>query len=165
MRPVPHPVGPGQESVWDYPRPPRCEKTSAHIEIEFGGVRIASTDQAYRILETSHPPTYYLPMDAFRPGTLILNRRNQSWCEWKGAADYWTVVSPTRRAPDVAWSYPDPTPDYRAIANHVAVYAHAMDRCTVNGEVVTPQPGNFYGGWVTSTIIGPFKGEPGTMGW
>ena len=165
MRPKPLPVGPGQESVWDYPRPPRCEKTSARIEIVFDGFLVASTDQAYRVLETSHPPTYYLPIDAFAPGTLELSRRGQSWCEWKGAADYWTVVGPNRRAVDCAWSYPDPTPGYRQISGHVAVYAHAMDRCTVDGEVVTPQPGNFYGGWVTSNIVGPFKGEPGTMGW
>ena len=165
MRPVPLPVGPNQESVWDYPRPPRCEKASARIEIEFDGLVVASTDQAYRVVETSHPPTYYLPTNAFRPGTLVVSRRNQSWCEWKGAAVYWSIVGSTRTAPDCAWSYPNPTSGYRSITGHVAVYAHTMDRCTVDGETAIPQPGNFYGGWVTSNVIGPFKGIPGSMGW
>jgi len=163
-RPVPLPPGPGQESVWDYPRPPRVEPFGGSIEIHFGGRRIARTDRAHRVLETSHPPTYYLPRDAFEPGVLRPTG-GATWCEWKGQASYFDVVVGDAVAPRAAWTYETPTPGFEAIAGAIAVMARAMDRCTVNGEGVTPQPGGFYGGWVTSAVVGPFKGEPGTMGW
>lgn len=164
MRPTPIIPGPGQESVWDYPRPPRLEPVSDHVEIVFGGVTIAATDAAYRVLETSHPPTYYLPMDCFVPGTLQ-SASGSSVCEWKGRAVYYDVVSAGTVASRVAWGYPEPTPAFVALTDHVAVYAAPMDACSVGGELVEPQPGGFYGGWVTRAVVGPFKGGPGSMGW
>jgi uncharacterized protein (DUF427 family) len=163
-RPVPEVPGRGQESVWDYPRPPLLERTSQRIEIVLGGVTIASTDAAYRVLETSHPPTYYLPRDAFVPGALR-PAEGSSYCEWKGTAAYLDVLGGEAVAPRAAWTYPEPKASFAVIADHVAVYPGPMDRCTVDGEVVTPQPGGFYGGWVTSRVVGPFKGGPGTEGW
>jgi uncharacterized protein (DUF427 family) len=163
-RPAPHPVGAGQESVWDYPRPPRLEREPRRIRVTFAGEVVADTTAAYRVLETSHPPTYYLP-----PGDIALDALvpadGASVCEWKGVACYWTVRAAGREAPRAAWSYPDPTPAFSDLADHVAFYCPAMDGCEVGGEVATPQPGGFYGGWVTSWVVGPFKGEPGTMGW
>ncbi len=165
QRPGPHPINPGQESVWDYPRPPRCEKSSARIEIIFAGELIASTSNAYRILETSHPPSFYLPPADVNPDFIRPSGRRPSFCEWKGLAVYWTVEANGQSARDVAWSYPKPTPGYEAIADHVAFYPAAMDSCCVDGELVIPQPGGFYGGWITSDVAGPFKGAAGTMGW
>ena len=164
MRPQPIPPQPGQESVWDYPRPPRLEPTTKHIRIVFNGVVIADTRRAWRVLETSHPPVYYIPpedtrMEYLQPGA------GRSFCEWKGAAGYYTLEVNGRRAENVAWYYPKPTPTFAAIRDHVAFYAAPMDACTVDGERVTPQPGGFYGGWITTDIVGPFKGEPGTTGW
>jgi uncharacterized protein (DUF427 family) len=157
--------GPGQESVWDYPRPPRLERAGVRIEVVLGGVRVVTTDDALRVLETSHPPTYYLPETDFAPGSLR-PAAGSSFCEWKGQAAYCDVVGGDGRvAQRAGWTYPSPTPPYQALAGYVAVYAAAMDRCTVDGEVVRPQPGGFYGGWVTSTVVGPFKGEPGTQFW
>jgi uncharacterized protein (DUF427 family) len=163
-RPVRIEPGPGQESVWDYPRPPRLEPTPALIEVVFGGQTVARTNRALRVLETSHPPTYYLPVDAFEPGSLV-PAMGQSVCEWKGVATYFDVVAGTAVAPRAAWGYPDPSPAFAQLADHVAVYPSAMDVCTVDGEVVVSQPGDFYGGWITSTVVGPFKGEPGTRLW
>lgn len=164
MRPQPIQPAPGQESVWDYPRPPRLEPTAKHIQIIFNGVMIADTHQAYRVLETSHPPVYYLPpadiqMVYLTPGS------GSSWCEWKGPARYYTLTIGPKQAKNVAWYYPHPTPHFTAIKNYVAFYAAPMDACLVDGEKVRPQPGQFYGGWITHDIVGPFKGEPGTMGW
>jgi len=161
---VPETAGPGQESVWDYPRPPRLERTDQRIEIVLGGVTVASTTAAYRVLETSHPPTYYLPAEAFLPGSLR-PAAGSSFCEWKGTAAYLDVLGGTEVAPRAAWTYPHPTPPFAALTGHVAVYPAPMDRCTVDGEVVEPQPGGFYGGWVTSRVVGPFKGGPGSRGW
>jgi len=156
--------GPGQESVWDYPRPPRLERFGGHIRIVLGGVTIADTRGAYRVLETSHPPSYYLPPDDIRPDALVA-ASGTSLCEWKGAARYFDVVGGAKRAPRAAWGYPDPTPAFLAIAGYVAFYPAPMDACFVDGERVTPQPGGFYGGWITANIVGPFKGGPGTVGW
>ena len=164
MRPQPLPVAPGQESVWDYPRPPRLEPVESLIEIEFGGRSIVSTRGAFRVLETSHPPTYYIPPSAILGGTLQ-SPSPSTVCEWKGRATAWDVVAQDRRALRAAWSYATPSPAFQAIAGFVAFYAGAMDRCTVDGETVAPQPGGFYGGWITPRIMGPFKGGPGTMGW
>jgi uncharacterized protein (DUF427 family) len=152
------------EDVWSYPRPPALQPVSRPIRIVFAGRTIAATGAAYRVLETSHPPVYYLPPDAFT-GCTLLPAPGRSFCEWKGVARYWTIEAGGRRAERAAWSYPDPTPDFAAIRDHLAVYAGAMDACFVGEEAVTPQPGGFYGGWVTSDLKGPFKGGPGTMGW
>lgn len=162
--PRPDSPGPGQESVWDYPRPPRLEDYRGSITIELGGQEIASTTRAWRVLETSHPPTYYLPREAFADGVLR-PADGASWCEWKGQASYFDLVTPAREALRAAWTYPRPTPRFVAIADAIAVLAAHVDRCTVDGEEVTPQPGGFYGGWITSHVVGPFKGIPGSVGW
>jgi len=156
--------GPGQESVWDYPRPPRVEGTSKHIQVVFNGVVIAETRRAVRVLETSHPPVYYIPpqdikMEHLRPAS------RSSYCEWKGRAVYYTLSVGEKQAENAAWYYPDPTPGFEAIQGYVAFYPHLMDACYVDGERVQAQVGGFYGGWITSDIVGPFKGEPGTWGW
>lgn len=164
MKPKRIAPGPGQESVWDYPRPPRLETTPRHIQVYFNGLLLADTRRAYRVLETSHPPVYYLPPADIQMQCLI-PAGGQSWCEWKGQAAYYSVVVGERRAENVAWYYPNPTPSFLPIKNYVAFYPRPMDRCLVDGEVVVPQPGGFYGGWITSDVVGPFKGEPGTMGW
>ena len=152
------------ESVWDYPRPPRLEPSAELVEVVLGGTVIASTRASYRVLETSHPPTYYLPREAFAEGTLR-PAEGSSFCEWKGVASYYDLVAGTAVAARAAWCYPDPAPGFEAIAGHLAVYPGLVDRCTVDGEVVEPQPGGFYGGWITSRVTGPFKGGPGTRGW
>ena len=156
---------PPSESVWDYPRPPRLEPTTRRIRIVFGGATIVDTRRALRLLETSHPPTYYVPLadvatDALRPVA-----GGQSFCEWKGVASYFDVVSGEHVAGRAAWTYVEPSPPYAALGEHVAFYAASMDACYVDEERVTPQPGGFYGGWITSDLIGPFKGAPGTTGW
>jgi uncharacterized protein (DUF427 family) len=150
--------------VADFPRPPAIEKVLDTVKIVLGGQVIAQTTQAWRILETTHPPTYYLPRNAFAPGSLVASRRT-SFCEWKGLASYLTLVGGNRTEPDAGWTYPDPTPAYAAIRDHVAVYAGRMDVCMVGEERVVPQPGGFYGGWITSEFEGPFKGGPGTQFW
>ena len=150
--------------MWDYPRPPRVEPAVVEVGVTFNGVLLVSTRSALRVLETSHPPTYYLPMAAFVPGSLVPTG-GQSFCEWKGVAAYFDVVAGSVVAERAAWGYPYPTTAYHALRDHVAIYPAAMGTCTVDGEVVTPQPGNFYGGWVTSRVVGPFKGEAGSRGW
>jgi uncharacterized protein (DUF427 family) len=162
--PEPITPGPGQESVWDYPRPPRVEESAALIEIELGGTVVARTSRSWRVLETSHPPTYYLPRAAFLPDVLRDAPRT-TWCEFKGQATYLDLVHGGRVAPGAAWTYLRPSAGFEAIAGAVAVMAAMVDRCTVDGETVTPQPGGFYGGWITSAVVGPFKGAPGTTGW
>ncbi|GAC1644156.1 MAG: DUF427 domain-containing protein [Herpetosiphon sp.] len=156
--------GPGQESVWDYPRPPRVELSAARIRIMFQGVVIADSQRAQRVLETSHPPVYYVPPDDIRMEFLV-EARGTTVCEWKGAASYWDVVVIGNRVPHAAWSYPRPTPDFAVLQRYLAFYPSKMDSCTVNDEPVVAQPGDFYGGWITSNIVGPFKGDAGTMGW
>ncbi|NUR08472.1 MAG: DUF427 domain-containing protein [Nocardioidaceae bacterium] len=163
-RPTPEVPGPGQESVWDYPRPPRVERSSEEVVVTLGGALVARTTSALRVLETSHPPTYYLPRPAFAPGSLR-TAGGGSYCEWKGAATYLDVIGGDVVASRAGWFYPVPTAPYAAIVEHVALYPGLMDECTVDGEVVTAQPGGFYGGWVTSRVVGPFKGGPGTEGW
>ena len=152
--------GPGQESVWDYPRPPRVEATADRIRIRLDGQVIADTTDAVRVLETSHPPVYYVPRSAFVDGVLT-PADGASFCEFKGAARYLSVGTATR----AAWYYPNPSPGYEQLVDRVAVYPSAMDSCEVACETVTPQAGDFYGGWITSKVVGSFKGEPGTMGW
>lgn len=155
---------PGQESVWDYPRPPRLERERRRVRVELGGVVVADTNEAFRVLETSHPPTYYLPPIAFRPGSLV-PASGESLCEWKGLARYFDVVGGESRAPRGAWSYPDPFEEFAELTAHVSVYVGLMDACWVGEHRATPQPGGFYGGWVTSLVAGPFKGAPGSSGW
>jgi uncharacterized protein (DUF427 family) len=156
--------GPGQESVWDYPRPPRIERTTRHLRVVFHGVTLAETRRAYRVLETSHPPVYYIPPEDIQMEYLQPTART-SMCEWKGQARYYTVRVGDREARHAAWAYPRPTPAFASIQGYVAFYAQAMDVCTVDGEVVEPQPGGFYGGWITRDIVGPFKGVAGSAGW
>ena len=152
------------ESVWDYPRPPRAEPSDEHVVLVHAGSVVAETTSSVRVLETSHPPTYYLPRDAFADGVLRPVERT-TWCEWKGRATYLDLVVGDTVVRAAAWTYADPAPGFEAIRDHVAVYPGRLDRCTVDGEVVQAQPGDFYGGWITSRVTGPFKGGPGTRGW
>ncbi|MDQ3641981.1 MAG: DUF427 domain-containing protein [Actinomycetota bacterium] len=163
-RPQPAPPGPGQESVWAYPRPPRVEPCRSQVEVVFAGVTIAVTLASLRVLETSHPPNYYFPPDSVIPGVFRASLKT-SWCEWKGRATYYSVVHRGKAVADAVWTYPDPLPGYEALAGYLAFYPALMEACLVDTELVLPQPGGFYGGWVTSKVVGPFKGEPGTMGW
>ena len=154
----------GQESVWDYPRPPRVEKSTERIQITLGGVVIADTTDACRVLETSHPPVYYLPRADFADEVLS-PASGSSFCEFKGSAKYVTLRGGGHVAQGAGWFYPTPTAGFDELRDRVAVYPSAMDSCTVDGEAVTPQEGDFYGGWITSRVVGPFKGAPGTLGW
>lgn len=155
---------PGQESVWDYPRPPRLEPSAKHIQIVFNGATIGDSRRAWRVLETSHPPVYYVPPDDLLMASFAPTTR-RSFCEWKGQAHYYTISVGDKTAVDAAWFYPAPTAGFQQIAGYVAVYPSKMDACFVDGERVVAQPGDFYGGWITSDIVGPFKGSPGTWGW
>lgn len=156
--------GPGEESVWDYPRPPRLEGFPGHIQVIFNCRVIADTRKAKRVLETSHPPVYYIPPEDIDMQYLEKSS-GASFCEWKGQAFYCAVVVGQRRADRAAWYYPDPAETFEAIKDYVAFYPEPMDACMVDDEKVVPQPGGFYGGWITSKIVGPFKGEPGTANW
>ena len=162
----PHPIapGPGQESVWDYPRPPRLEPTDRRIRVVVAGVTIADTTAALRVLETASPPTFYIPPADVRLDLLVPETRH-TVCEWKGEASYWAIRVGQRLVPSAGWSYPRPTRDFEAIRDHLAFYAGRVDEAWVGEERVRPQAGDFYGGWVTSEIVGPFKGDPGTLGW
>lgn len=156
--------GPNQESVWDYPRPPRLQDSTKHVQVVFNGIIIADTHRAKRVLETSHPPVYYIPpvdinIEYLTPAT------RSSWCEWKGRAAYYTVAVGRKQVSHAAWYYPNPNPGFESIRYYVAFYPSLMEACYVNGERVQAQEGDFYGGWITSEIIGPFKGGPGTVGW
>ena len=164
MRPVPLPAGPGQESVWDYPRPPRVEPDGRLVVVTLGGVEVCRTRCGLRVLETSHPPVWYLPEQDWAPGSLE-PAGGSSYCEWKGDASYLTVVGGDRRAERAAWTYRDPVASFAVLRGTVAVYPGAVDACTVDGERVRPQDGGFYGGWVTSDVVGPFKGGPGSTWW
>jgi uncharacterized protein (DUF427 family) len=152
------------ERVAAYPRPPRLERSDRLVRIQLGGETIAETNEAFRVLETFHPPSWYLPPEAFRPGVLR-PAPGGSFCEWKGRARYWTLAAGGVVAEAAGWSYPDPTPAFADLQDHVAVYAGRMEACFVDGERVVPQPGGFYGGWITTELAGPFKGGPGTLGW
>jgi uncharacterized protein (DUF427 family) len=157
--------GPGQESVWDYPRPPRIERVEQPLRVEHGGRLIAAAPGGWRILETSHPPVYYLGAETVEAGVLRPNDRT-SFCEFKGVAHYWDIVEGARVVvADAGWSYPLPAMPYAALKDHVAFYAGRVDACFVGDERVVPQPGDFYGGWITAAIVGPFKGGAGTRGW
>jgi uncharacterized protein (DUF427 family) len=153
----------GQESVWDYPRPPRVVGDTRHVEVWHGTQCIADTRRAWRVLETASPPTFYLPaedvaMACLRPVP------GSSFCEWKGSASYFSLASGSPQDPAVAWSYPRPSAAFARLSACLSFYPGRV-RCLVDGEVVRPQPGGFYGGWITDDIVGPFKGEPGTGYW
>ncbi len=166
METLPVPIEPqsGQESVWDYPRPPRVENSSRHLQVWFNGVLIAETRRAKRVLETSHPPTWYIPPEDVRREDLHENEE-RSWCEWKGLTHYCDVEVHGVRAASAAWFYHQPTLMYEELRGYFAFYPHKMEACYVDGERVTPQAGGFYGGWITKDVVGPFKGDPGTGGW
>lgn len=155
----------GQESVWDYPRPPRLERAGARLRVIFNGQKIADTVSGYRVLETSHPPVYYIPPGEVATALLQDAGGSHSWCEFKGNARYWTLQVGDQKAESAAWSYPNPSPPFADIAGYLAFYASRVDECWVNDERVQPQAGDFYGGWITSRIVGPFKGGTGTRGW
>lgn len=162
------------ESVWDYPRPPDVVPSDEEVEVFFAGQRIAHTNQSLRVRETSHPPTYYIPMSAFTDGVLQ-PVRGTTFCEFKGVAHYFNIVADTapdgtgmrekRVAPRAAWHYPKTTSGFETLLGHVALMPGMVDYCMVAGERVQPQEGSFYGGWITSRVRGPFKGALGTLGW
>ncbi|MBZ4487974.1 DUF427 domain-containing protein [Microbacterium sp. cx-55] len=162
--PKPDPVQPGQESVWSYPRPPRLEAVDRRVVVRLGGAVIVDTSDVVRVLETSHPPVYYLPVSAFADGALR-DGVGASFCEFKGSARYLDVAGGVALRQRAAWNYPHPLPGFAELAERVALYPGMMDSCTIDGELVMAQPGGFYGGWITSDIVGPFKGVPGSMGW
>jgi uncharacterized protein (DUF427 family) len=155
---------PGQESVWDYPRPPRLVETTRHLQVVFGGIVVAETQRAWRVLETSHPPVYYFPREECRTD-LLVPAGSPTWCEWKGEATYYSLRVGDQEARRAVWTYADPAPAFTSIKDHLAFYPHLMDACYVDGERVQSQRGGFYGGWITKDIVGPFKGESGTHGW
>ena len=156
--------GPGQESVWDYPRPPRVEPVDRRIRVEFGGIVLAETERAYRVIETSSPPAYYVPPQDVEMAYLVATD-HKTFCEWKGVAKYWSVRVGERFVEHGAWSYPEPDEGFEVIRDYVAFFPGRMDACYVGEQRVMSQPGGYYGGWVTPDIVGPFKGEPGTENW
>lgn len=162
----PHPITPsaGQESVWDYPRPPDLVPSSKRVRIEWNGHVVASTGDAIRVRETSHPPCWGIPPGDVEFAHLTPSTRRTA-CEWKGEAIYWDLTDPERTVESAAWSYPHPEVTYRAIAGYLFFYPARVDRCLVDGELAVPQPGDFYGGWITAEVVGPFKGQRGTLGW
>lgn len=155
---------PATESVWDYPRPPAVQPCARRVRIELGGLIVADSTAALRVLETSHPPTIYVPPADIAPGCLE-PAGGSSFCEWKGQASYLDVVAGARRERRAAWTYRDPVARYGALRDHVAFYPSRMDACRLDDELVQAQVGDFYGGWVTADLRGPFKGGPGTSGW
>jgi uncharacterized protein (DUF427 family) len=164
MHTTPQPPGPGQESVWSYPRPPSAEPVHRRAVITLAGTVVVDTADLVRVCETSHPPTYYLPRAAFTPGVLVPGAR-RTRCEWKGVARYVDVVVPGARRSDAGWWYPEPDRRYPELTDRVALYPALFDQVRLDGVIVTPQPGGFYGGWITPEVVGPFKGEPGTSWW
>ena len=155
--------GPGQVSVWDFPRPPKLVRDTRHVVVKWEGLTVADTRNAVLVLETAHPPSVYIPWaDVARH--LLVAAPGTSLCEWKGPARYWTLSDGARRLTAVAWSYPDPLAGAEALAGGVAFYSARL-QCTVDGHAVRPQPGGFYGGWITPDLAGPFKGSPGTEAW
>jgi uncharacterized protein (DUF427 family) len=154
-----------RERVADYPRPPALVPCERRVRIELGGETIADSTSALRVLETSSPPTIYVPAADVRAGVLEPAAGRHTVCEWKGRADYWDATAGGRRAGSAAWSYPDPVPAFKALLDHLAFFAGRVDACYLDDERVRPQPGGFYGGWITDDIEGPFKGEPGTEHW
>lgn len=164
IRPTPIPPQPGQESVWDYPRPAQLEDTDKHLKVIFNGIVLAETRRGKRVLETSHPPTYYFPSEDIKLEYLSETPR-KTFCEWKGWCSYYNVSVGDKQVTHAAWRYPAPTSNFVPIKEYYGFSARLMDACYVDDELVTPQPGEYYAGWITKDIVGPFKGEPGTRGW
>lgn len=164
MKPESSAPGPGQESVWDYPRPPRLEKVTDMLRVSFAGETIAETYCGHRVVETSHPPVYYFPPSDVRQEFLVA-AAGHSFCEFKGLAHYWTIEARGERSERAAWSYPEPSSGFWSIQYHIAFYPSRVEGCWVGDEKIQAQPGDYYGGWITSRIVGPFKGGPGTLGW
>ena len=164
MKPNPIPPQPGQESVWDYPRPAILQDTNKHIKVIFNGIVLAETTKAKRVLETSHPPSYYIPTEDIKTEYLIATSR-KSVCEWKGRSEYYDISLGGKYVNNAAWRYIQPTPNFKSIQQYYSFYPILMDACYVNDELVKPQAGGFYGGWITADVVGPFKGEPGTNWW
>lgn len=162
--PFVEPAGLGQRSVWDFPRPPAVERVLDRVTVEFGGQTIADTTHCLRVLETASPPTYYVPRADIVQGVLVPGA-GASMCEWKGRARYFDIVVGDAKSPQAAWDYPSVSDEYAVLADHVSFYASRVDRCTVGGEVARPQAGQFYAGWITRELTGPFKGDPSTQGW
>ena len=158
------PPEPGQESAWDYPRPPRVERVPQRVRVVVDGEELASTSGAFRVVETAGAPVYYIPAEDVRLDRLVPSD-HRTVCEWKGDATYWTYRNDVREVANIGWSYDRPRPGYEAIAGHVAFYPALVDEAWLGDERATPQAGGYYGGWITSRVVGPFKGEPGTMGW
>ncbi|MDG2308400.1 MAG: DUF427 domain-containing protein [Candidatus Binatia bacterium] len=156
--------GHGQESVWGYSRPPRIERESRPVRVELAGVVLAQSVQAVRVLETSSPPTVYLPPSDVRFSS-VRKMPERTLCEWKGLAVYWEAKVGVRVARAIAWSYPEPFPEYAALQDWIAFFPGRVDGCWLGEERVRPQPGEYYGGWVTDDVVGPFKGEPGSERW
>lgn len=163
MRPQRIEPGPGQESVWDYPRPPRLESSDAHILVKLGDRTVAETKRALRVLETSQPPAFYLPLDDVDT-SLLQPSLGRSFCEWKGEASYFDLAADGQSIDQVAWFYDTPTAPFAEIEDHVAFYAQKLT-CSVDGEEVAGNDGSFYGGWITSKVVGPFKGGVGSQWW
>ena len=159
-----NPAGPGQESVWDYPRPPACVLSGRLVTVALGSSVIAHSRRAWRLLETSHPPTWYLPPADVAAGVLSRSDARSTVCEWKGSATYWDVTVGDRTLPAAAWSYEQPSSGFDSIASFLA-FSPSRLACAVDGERVRPQEGGFYGGWITDDVVGPFKGGPATLGW
>ena len=153
------------ESVWDYPRPPRLEPCARRVRVELGGVVVADSTSAMRVLETSHPPAIYVPPRDVLEGSLRPSAQHRTFCEWKGDARYFDVTAGGRTAEAAAWAYPDPAPAFAALRDHVSFYPGRMDACYLDDERVRSQAGGFYGGWITADIRGPFKGAAGTRDW
>jgi uncharacterized protein (DUF427 family) len=164
MKPDPIPPKPGQESVWDYPRPAILEDSPKHLKVICRGLVLAETTRGKRVLETSHPPAYYFPPEDIRLEYLSLNPR-RGVCEWKGRYQYYDIHIGDQPIPQAAWRYFDPTPNFLPIQEYYGFLPKVMDACYVNDEQIIPQAGDFYAGWITADIVGPFKGEPGTWGW
>jgi len=164
VRPLPDAAGENQESVWDYPRPAIAQLCPLGVVIEHQGMTVADTKASIRTLETSHPPSYYIPTADIDP-TMLRRAEGSSFCEWKGMAVYWDIIVGNCTLPRIGWSYPNPSAAFSILRDHIAFYAGPFDRCSVDGETVFPQPGAFYGGWITSNLAGPFKGVPGSVGW
>ena len=153
-----------KESVWDYPRPPAVEAVERHVRVVAGGEVIAETGRPLRVLETSHPPVYYIPPEDVRLEFLTTGGHH-TVCEYKGMASYYNLDVGGKHVSNAAWYYPEPRAGYEVLKDHIAFYPRAVDEATVDGEVVRPQEGHFYGGWITDEIEGPFKGGAGTLGW
>jgi uncharacterized protein (DUF427 family) len=156
--------GPGQESIWDYPRPPKVELFTKKIRVEFAGVVIADTTESYKVSETSSPPCYYIPQTDIKMDYLFKSAY-RTLCEWKGSASYWTIQVGDKITKNAGWSYPEPWDGFEQIKDCIAFFAGRVDGCYIDTEKVVPQAGDFYGGWITSNIVGPFKGDPGTEAW